>query len=138
MPLAGGAVVSLVDTITGDIGEIAVAAGAIYLAGNLRIGTQYQQGVYKVPLPNGVGSAAPPLFAAASVPGLIADADNVYFTAGNSVHRCPHSGCTTPPEVIAPGQENANDMTQDAVSIYWVTYGSVGVPASAAVRRLAK
>jgi hypothetical protein len=138
MALAGGSVVPLAEGLQGDISYIAVGGGAVYFGGSVWIAGAYEHGVFRLPLPNGVGSSDPPRFADLPPRGLIADDDYVYFTSGSGVYRCPHAGCATPPEVIAPGQSSPDAITQDAVSIYWVTRGSLATPETAAVRRLAK
>jgi hypothetical protein len=138
MPLAGGTIVPLVQGLRGDLSGIAVGPAAVYFSGITTIASAYLNRIYRLPLPNGIGTAAPPVFAAVGPNGLIADASYVYFTSDTAVHRCPHSGCMTPPEVIAAGQDRATALAQDAVSIYWVTNGTLSTPMSAAVRRLAK
>jgi hypothetical protein len=138
LPLAGGSVVPLADGLRGDISQIAVVPGAVYFSGSLIVTGTYQQAIFKLPLPTGVGSGAPPQFVPLLPRGMIASDDYIYFTAKNEVYRCPHSGCATPPEVLASGQVGPGAMAQDAVSIYWVTSGTLGTPESAAVRRLAK
>jgi len=138
MPLAGGSIVPLADGLRGDIARVAVASGAVYFGGAMIVAGAYEQGIFKLPLPNGVGSGTPPSFASLFPRGMVTDDNYLYFTADNEVYRCPHSGCATPPEVFAPGQNGVGGIAQDAVSIYWVTSGSLGAPDTAAVRRLAK
>ncbi|HMJ10843.1 MAG TPA: hypothetical protein VK524_05520 [Polyangiaceae bacterium] len=139
MSLAGGTPVVLAESLRGDIGDVAVAAGNLYFAGSIWVGTNYPTGIFRVPLPNGVGTSTPLSFVSSlGVQDLVADATHVYFVAGSSVYRCPHSGCSAPPEIIAPGQDTPTSITQDAVSIYWTTIGTWGSPETQVVRRLAK
>jgi hypothetical protein len=138
MPIGGGTVVPLIQGLRGDLSNIAVGPSAVYFSGSTTVGTVYAGRVYRLPLPNGVGTSPPPIFAPVGVSGLIADSNYVYFSTDAAVHRCPHSGCANPPEVIAPGQDGADGLAQDATAIYWVTRGTLSTPMSAAVRRLAK
>jgi hypothetical protein len=139
MTLAGASLVNLAESFRGDIGAIAVGGGNVYFAGRPYLSGNYVSGIFRVPLPNGVGSAAPPIFADdLSVTGIVTDSNYVYFTADNSVYRCRHSSCATPPEIIAPNQDSASAIAQDAVSIYWTTYGTPGMATTQTVMRLAK
>jgi hypothetical protein len=138
MPIGGGTVVPLIQGLRGDLGNIAVGSSYVYFSGSTTVGTVYAGRVYRLPLPNGVGASPPPVFAPVGASGLIADSSYVYFTSSVAVHRCPHTGCASPPEVIAAGQDNPQGLAQDATAIYWITYSNLTTPLAAAVRRLAK
>jgi hypothetical protein len=133
--ISDGTVTPLVTQLMGDEGAIAVGGGALFFSGSTYVNTTYVTGVFRVPLPNGVGAALPPkLSDSASAYDLVADDTYVYLSSAGSIARCVVAGCTTP-EVIAPG-EGATSVAQDAVSIYWVSGGSGS--ATGKIRRLAK
>jgi hypothetical protein len=139
MRLSDGSIASLDTLIRADLYSIAVGGGAVYFARNIILdATTTENGVVRLPLPNGVAGSSFPKFAdASSVSAMVADDQYLYFsdTVGSSgyIARCPHSGCPTP-EVVAPGLGVPVAMAQDAVSIYWVNLtGNIG-----SIQRLAK
>jgi hypothetical protein len=58
--------------------------------------------------------------------GIATDGVNVYFTAGNSVYRCP-VGAAGGAKPIASGQNGASALAVDSTSVYWTnsTAGTV-------------
>jgi hypothetical protein len=70
----------------------------------------------------------------------VVHAQHLYYsdqdvTGAASIKRCAHSGCPTP-ETIAPNENNSFFMTQDAVSVYWLTRDAFNGPVT--IRRWAK
>src|SRR5262249_43812493 len=116
-----------------------VAPGFLYFAGYLAQSGSGSTGdyVYRVPLPNGAASPVP-RFVPSPAWAVGPATNNLYSTTYNvrraNVAPGPHTGCASPVEVIAPGQDPyPTMMAQDAVSIYWLTGGPTGK-----VQRLAK
>ncbi len=78
-----------------------------------------------VPLPNGVGSAAPPSFAPGDTtsPSIKADASGIYWTtrggAADAIKTCPLTGCVGAPKILSPATD-AWGITTDATAVYWV------------------
>lgn len=116
----GGTTIPLVTGLTpsssNDFGfKMAVANGGLYFARG--------DTIYRVPLPNGVGAAQPPVFITVGMPrDAMADDRHLYwadYTSTGSITRCPLSGCGDAPEVLAPGQNRPTGLLQDETAIYW-------------------
>jgi Stigma-specific protein, Stig1 len=123
-----GMTTALVTGLAAQLSKIAVGSGALYF-------TPGGVDIFRIPLPNGVLS--PPKFAdAREVGGMVADENALYWSdyRGGVIERCPHSSQCPMPEVIAPGQTDAGEMTQDAISIYWTAENG----GDGSIRRLAK
>lgn len=79
-----------------------------------------------IPLPNGIGDGALPVFATAGATGraLAVDDSGVYWTeqsaSDGAIRHCPLSGCEGEPEIIAPSAAPWA-ITTDAKAIYWST-----------------
>jgi hypothetical protein len=85
--------------------------------------------VFSVPLPNGILSGAPPLFATGFVVsgGGLVDQTTFYGTINSdsaipsdAVVKCPLSDCDTP-TILSRGQAQAFAFADDATAIYWTT-----------------
>lgn len=118
VPHSGGTVTTLASKIpTTSMGSLAVDKLGVYF----RLGTS---GIVRVALPNGIGAALPPAFAATSadVIALVSDGTKLYWTdRGNgSIGSCPVALCKTP-VAIATGQGKVWGITEDADAVYWVT-----------------
>jgi len=86
--------------------------------------------VYAVPLPNGLGAATGPMFAAGIpgqiIDGLACDNSGVYWSnqangQATTIVMCPHDGCNGSPTVLALGQDRPSGIATDTKAIYWVT-----------------
>lgn len=121
LPLATG--------LTGRGGQIAVAGGALYFAG--QYDTKGAKGtinaIFRIPLPDGIGAGALTPFAevsqwtAPSVNGLVADQTAAYWIDGKLgvIDRCSLSSCGSP-KVVATAFQNAVRLQQDSTAIYWI------------------
>jgi hypothetical protein len=124
---AGGVLVFTVSNARIVLSDV-LANDTVVLAGASLDSSQVAQ-VFSAPLPNGIISGAPPVFAYGGVVGII-DQSSFYGTIFNSstvpsdaVVKCPLSNCTTP-TIIVRGQSNARAFADDGTAIYWTTYSS--------------
>ena len=95
----------------------------------------------KVPLPNGIPSGTPAVFAHGYVYDGVLDATDFYGAIRgdssiptNSVIRCPLSSDCSAPIVIAQGQ-NGTNFADDGSAIYWTT---TGLASNVAIWKIAK
>jgi hypothetical protein len=120
-----GAGVSVVFDLNGGIGDILANDAVVLVSAGSSNGPQE----LSVPLPNGILSGAPPVFAPGSISsgGGTVDQATFYGTiASNStipsdaIVKCPLSGCATP-TILFRGQASPFAFATDATAIYWTT-----------------
>jgi hypothetical protein len=77
------------------------------------------------PRPVPVVGGTPVTFASQSANAIVLDGTSIYWTATNTVLKCPLAGCdASGPVAIATGQGNALNIALDAASVYWTDQGN--------------
>jgi hypothetical protein len=120
-------------TVTGQINESSfqgtLTNGSLVLS-DLFLPTSSTYQVLNIPLPNGVISGSPPVFAAGNIFGGVLDQTNFYGTISSSstipsdaLIRCPLANCSSP-TIIARGQSSANYFAADTTAVYYTTSGT--------------
>jgi hypothetical protein len=119
-----GALRAALATSTGTPQSMAVCGVHLYWTDSIN--------VYRIPLPNGVGTATVPVFGSGQdIVAVACDDAGVYWTnsvrGSGTVVMCPHAGCGAAPKVLALGQDSPWGIALDATSVYWVTFRGGGV-----------
>ncbi|HEY5377798.1 MAG TPA: hypothetical protein VIK01_29155 [Polyangiaceae bacterium] len=120
-------------------GSLAVGPEAIYFAGQFdsKGPSGVSGAIFRGPLPNGLGAAAPPKFAeAGAANSLMVDGSTLYWqdSAVGSIERCALSTSCASSEVISVVPIDTTLVRQDATSLY-LTRGSGD---NLSIQRLAK
>lgn len=125
-PSAGGARTQLATSVAYDL---AYAVGNfVYVlhdaSGGQRLG--------RVPLPAGVGAAAPPdfpgtlAFPSGTTITLFADSTGLYWLDGTNLNMCPLSGCAGAPKVLAAVPDPNRELVTDGTAFFYkVSAGGV-------------
>jgi hypothetical protein len=119
--------VMVVANPNGSIGDILVNDAIVLVSGGSSSSGAAQE--LNVPLPNGILSGAPPVFATGSIVafGGVFDETTYYGTLGSNssvpsdaIIKCPLSGCPTPTPLFR-GQASPAAFAADTTAIYWTT-----------------
>ncbi len=117
----------LLVTCPSSIGEILVNDAIVLVSGTTASSNGPQE--LSVPLPNGITSGSPPVFAPGSIvsQGGVIDQTTFYGTIesdsavpNDAIVSCPVSGCATP-TILFRGQASPAAFAADATAIYWTT-----------------
>ncbi len=111
--------------LTGSCGAGRLAVTAQVAAGIYSDGTYFwsagTSAVYRCGAGEAWGTLAPFAAGQSGPQSLVADENNVYWTDGADIKRCPVSGCAGTPTVFVSGINPADTwgLAQDTHAIYW-------------------
>ena len=146
IPFDGGAVVPIAGSTGNTFGITTSDAGVFFLADGVSDGVVWRVADPQSKGPDGGATAAVFASIQTTLSAIIADENNVYFTAAGSpdvangaVYYCPLTGCPQGgPVALAKAQGSPSQMAQDATQIYWANFGLTSSATDGAVMRVAK
>jgi hypothetical protein len=115
----------LASGLAGEYGQLVVGSDSLYFAGRFDTKTAggTEDAIFRIPLPNGIGDGALPIFVNASVNGMFIDRGYLYWLEANFVKRCPLTSCSSPEIVLNRG---GSDLKEDTKSLYWREFQTGG------------